>query len=248
MKKNLAKTFMDSSKVKDYYDLEVPKKYSDNYEYNRWFSKRRNWEEYRMTYNSLNKFLKSKNLSNAKVFELGPGAGTWTRLFLTKGCRSITLLDQSVYMIKQAKLNLGLRRNLRFINEDFLTFKSEEKYNFFFSARTIEYIPDKRKVINKIFNLLSEKGVGAIITKNPISKISILKRKIHQNQINPFRLKKISLDKGFTNIEIRPVVIRFPFKLNIHAINSLIHNFVKNKELNYPLSMITESYLISFEK
>lgn len=244
---------MEADKIKKIYNNIAKEKREGEYEYRRWFKTPLLMAGYEMEKKSIEyHLLKSDKLKFKDYLELGPGAGTWTKIFLEKYKEAnFDLIDISEEMLKAAKKSLSQFGNIRFFNEDFIKFDSDKKYDFFFSSRAIEYIKDKEKAIEKLENLLVSGGGGFIITKNPRYFISrILGRKIpelHKGQISPNLLKGL-LDKfGFKDIEIYPVAMVFPV-VKSPLLNKMLYKFFYRCQLNFLSGFFAESYCVKFSK
>lgn len=239
--------------IKNMYNLDVKKDSKGNYEFYRWMSTPDAKIDYIMTYESLSLQLTQSNFK--RIIELGPGPGTWTKLMIKKSPKAkFLLVDISREMIRQAKKNLP-KKNISFKECNFLEVHIKEKFDLFFSSRAIEYIPDKKAVVDKIYDLLNNRGVGIIITKQP-HPIKMMFRKMlgkkisaeHTEKISPYNFKRLLLEKGFKNIRIYPVIMPpksffFPRKLRIF----IFKRFYEYK-LSFFTKLLSESYLIKFRK
>ena len=193
-----------------------------------------------------------------QYIELGPGPGTWTKLFLEKNStKKHVLIDVSKEMLKQAKNKLNEYNKIKYIESNFSDVQLSEKFDFFFSSRAIEYVPDKKKTIKKIYDLLAKNSAGAIITKTPHPIrdyiYDIIGRKIRIEQtgmISPKKMKKMLKVVGFTNIKIYPVIVEFPpsVKYNLPKVNKKIYELMSNKKFGLLSSLLSEAYLVTFEK
>jgi len=207
-----------------------------------------------MTYESINEQL--QNISFSKVIEVGPGPGTFTKLLLFLNNKaSFVLVDISKEMMVQAKINLGERKNIMFIVQDFSTFDLKKECDLFFASRVIEYVPAKKKFLDKAFKVLKKGGHGIIITKNPNSlgrKISrIIGKKVsllHTNQIAVLDLTRLLKEAGFIHIETYPVVVCLPSFLHTHCINRLLWRLLHKKRSGFFSTLFSESYLVRFKK
>ncbi len=239
--------------IKNMYNLEVKKQSKGNYEHYRWMSTPDAKIDYMMTYEAI--YLQIKQLNFKKVIELGPGPGTWTKLLIEENPKArFLLVDISREMIRQAKKNLP-KKNIVFKESNFLDVPIKEKFGLFFSSRAIEYIPDKVAAIDKIYNLLNEKGIGIIITKQPHPVKMIFRRMLgkkisaeHMEKISPRSFKKLLLKRGFKDISVYPVLMPpkmlfIPRKLRIF----IFKRFYRNR-LSLFTKFLSESYLIKFRK
>jgi len=243
---------MQTSEVKDIYNSLIKEKLDGDYENNRWFKDDIAKTGYMMTRDVINHYINSTNLIIKNYLELGPGPGTWTKLFVQRfPTATFDLVDISKEMLFLAKNKFALHENINFFESDFLKFNSAKKYELFFSSRVIEYLPDKKKAIEKIYSFLSEDGYGFIITKMPKYFINkLINRKtsaLHSGQIYPRHFKKILKESGFRNIKIYPVTMVFPF-LKSAFVNKVIYKTFARLPLNFFSSLFSESYCISFKK
>ena len=184
---------MQTEQVKNKYNKDIEDKYNGDYERERWFKNDIQKAGYEMTLSAIKKRALGRVYSSC--FELGPGHGTWTKELLEyNGGASYDLLDISSEMLKLVSDRFKDKKNINYIEGDFLEFKPEKQYDFFFSSRAIEYIPEKEDVVKKISNLISSGGRGFIITKTPkYLRNKALGRKIndfHSGQITPKRLNR----------------------------------------------------------
>lgn len=135
------------------YDKQVREKFDSNYESERWFKDLRTKLGYDQTKQALEKVVFNQELVFSEYLELGPGPGTWTKLFLTKQPEAkFTLVEISNEMIALAQKSLVGRGELNFIRADFMSLPEESRrVDFFFSSRALEYLPDKAQAVKKIF-------------------------------------------------------------------------------------------------
>lgn len=240
---------MQTEQVKNKYNKDVLGKYQGKYEEERWFKNDIQKAGYIMTLNAIRKHaLKSKY---AACLELGPGHGTWTKELLDfQPEAKYTLVDISRAMINLAQARLGEKENISYVESDFLNFRAESRYDFFFSIRAIEYIPEKGKVIRKISDLLKPGGKGFIITKTPkYLRHKLLGRAVpefHSGQIAPQALKKMLVQNNCTAIKIYPATLSWPFWRSAQM-NLLLYNILGDNELNFVSKFFSESYCVVFE-
>src|SRR3989338_7401348 len=116
---------LTSQYVKKENNRQLKEDYGDDYEFNRWLSSRGEWEGYRMQY--LAQKYHTKDIKFKNYMEFGVGPGTWTKMFLSPE-KQFTLIDLSSEMIKQAKKNLGERKNINYKVMNILNLKDKEKY------------------------------------------------------------------------------------------------------------------------
>jgi ubiquinone/menaquinone biosynthesis C-methylase UbiE len=250
---------METQDVKALYNGTVQDKFSNNYEYERWFSTPIKVAGYDMTWRTI--LQRIIPLADFKTYlELGPGPGTWTKLFIEHEPQAtFDLVDISEKMLGYARQALAdsagkadsPKSSVTFIESDFLDFAPAHEYDFFFSSRVLEYFPDKKSVIAKIYQSLKPTGRGAIITKTPKYLLSRLRGrpmgKMHQQQIAPAALKRLLEEHGFDHVKLYPVTMTFP-GLNSAWLNRAVYSVLGALPLN-PISVFfSESYCITFSK
>ena len=241
---------MDNKEVKNIYNKTVKGRALGDYEYWRWFRNKIQKAGYEMTLASIRKHIGAINFSHC--LELGQGQGTWTNE-LIKFCpkANFDLVDISKEMLKLAQHRFADKNNIRYFEEDFLEFRSDKKYDFFFSSRVIEYISDKELMVKKILDLLNYRAGGFIITKTPkYLRNKLLGRvipRLHQGQIQPKGLVQLLKKYGADNIEIYPVTMSFPI-LRFSYLNKLLHRIFYKHKLNFISKFFAESYCIKFLK
>ena len=243
---------MQHKEVKKIYNKIVKDKYIGQYEHNRWFKTPMLKIGYDMTKDSIERYFVDTNLKFANYLELGPGAGTWTKLFVEKYSGSkFDLVDISNEMLDLSRQALDSFDNVSYFESDFLQFKTDKKYDLFFSSRAIEYILDKEAFIKKVTNLLVDGAEVCIITKTPhYIRSKIIGRELgefHQGQITPRQLKKIVKKNGFSNIRLYPVTVHFPIISSV-VLDRVLYTIFSKFRLNFISQFFTESYCIIFKK
>lgn len=236
---------------------EIKKKYNQivsdsdgDYEAKRWFGDAVQRAAYGMTRMSILRLIST--VSFAKFLELGPGPGTWTKIFITKNPSAhFDLVDISEEMIKQGRKNLASYLQVNYILGDFLGFFTDERYDFFFSSRAIEYFSDKKILVKKIFDLMKNDSAGLIITKTPrYLRQKLLRKKssdLHQGQIKPKELVKLLRENGFSKIEVYPATISFPL-FHSAKLNMFFYYLLGGFKLNFISQVLSESYCVKFVK
>src|SRR3989344_22805 len=245
---NLAPSTPDPKK---FYDSEMTTKLGIDYEAARWKKNALQAAQYEMTANAIRRHVLPVAKSVTRVLEVGPGPGTWTKLMLEANPEAeYTLVDISEKMLGQARATLIARANITFVESDFLAFESPQPFDFFFSSRAIEYMPDKAAAA-KIASLLASGARGAIITKTPKPLFDRLCGRIstdfHSGQITPRALAHELERAGLHVLSRHPVTATVPgfgFKL----LNRLAFRLISPLPLVYPFSFFTESYCIIFQK
>ncbi|OGZ34768.1 MAG: hypothetical protein A2174_02385 [Candidatus Portnoybacteria bacterium RBG_13_41_18] len=241
---------MDPEAVKKIYNQMVLERAGGDYEYQRWFSDKIKQAGYFMTKKSIEEQLLDEKFSS--YLEVGPGAGTWTKIFMGKNLSAnFDLVDISSAMLDLAKSALSGYKNIRFFGADFCDFNPDKKYDYFFSCRALEYFSDRERFVEKVFDLMTQGGRGMIITKSPkYLRNKFLGRqiqKLHQGQIGARRLKCLLKNVGFSEIKIYPVTFSFPF-FRSSKINLFLFRIFCQKPLNFLSAFFAESYLAVFKK
>lgn len=231
----------------------MPRKFGDDYEYHRWFKDAIQQTGYAQTEAAITRHLLDDTvLHPARILELGPGAGTWTKLLLKWFPQAgVTLLDISKEMLKRAQGAVGTNSHVELIESDILEWTPRATYDLFFSSRVLEYIDAKQKFCEIIFSALESQGKGFLITKMPhYARERLLgraKSPLHQGQIAPRILSDMLTKAGFATVECFPVTMTVPL-LHCHFANQLIGKLFAGRRLR-PLGMFfTESYCVIFKK
>ncbi len=242
---------MKNSYAKEYYN-DFLKKLPTDYKSARWFSKPETRLDYDQTRASLLWALGDNIFDN--VLEIGPGDGVWTDLLIPRA-KKLTLLDQSIEMINRAKERLKDVVNISFVNEDFLKYSSQEKYDLVFAIRCFEYFEDKDLALKQLSSLLNPGGKLIIVTKNPrhASMKAVMEKELHKGQVDKGEMQQFLERGGFNKTEIlsatwrlkaRFALMRVLFR-SLHLLHVLTGGFFKVPYLTEPL---TESYLYVAQK
>lgn len=242
---------MNENEARKFYG-NIRGKFGNDYEHRRWFSSPLAQAGYMMTLRSITRHCLEKNWPFTKYFELGPGAGTWTQLFIKKNPNAqFDLVDISPEMLAFAKEKLGDNDRVQYHESDFIQFVPRDYYDIFFSSRALEYIPDKDAAVAKIKELLRSGGRGFLITKVPkYLRSKLIGRNIvslHQGQISPRDLAALLKKHGFSDIEAYPTTMYVP-ALRIPRLNTLLHSLCFRMRLNRFTELFSESYCIMFRK
>ena len=122
---------------------------------------------YRHTRNSILFALGRLGRPAGHLLEIGCGPGTWTDLCLAHAER-MTIVDISSEMLKLVRERFN-KNSIDFICGDYLVEEvvAPGTFDVIFTSRAVEYMDDKRAVVEKSARLLKEGGVLIIITKNP---------------------------------------------------------------------------------
>ncbi|MDP2586428.1 MAG: class I SAM-dependent methyltransferase [Candidatus Komeilibacteria bacterium] len=240
---------MDVNQVKSVYNSQKPEA---NYEYERWFKNPIKLAGYEMSLKSIKVHVLPDLPQGGAYLELGPGAGTWTKVILiARPGLEADLVDLSSSMLNQAKKNLSGFSGINYFENDFLDFSADKKYQAFFSSRVFEYLPDQPAAAAKIAELLPSGGMGWLITKTPKYFFNrLLGRKInplHNGQIAPTKLHALLAAAGFKEIKMFPVAFSFPL-FKSAGLNKFCHSLFYRLPLNFISQFLSESYLVKFKK
>lgn len=239
----------NNKKIETYYDEYISGNQINDYEYFRWHASKIKEAGYKMTLESIFKFIDDR--SYHALLEIGPGSGVWSKILIKRlKPTSFDLLDLSQVMVDQLKNTLK-EHDVNIIKGDVQELSEDNKYDFVFSSRSIEYWDDKRKGMANIFKAMKNGSKGIIITKSPHYFRQRLFRKrineFHSKQIDYKKMEKLLGEVGFINIKIYPCVLNIPL-LSSANLNLFFWRILKNIKLNKLYATITESYIISFEK
>ncbi len=235
--------------MRSYYNKRATDRSSGEYEHFRWFLNKRKRRQFRFSGMSLLFHLRDINFK--KCFEIGCGPGTWTKLLLKKYPKSeFKCLDLSKEMIEQFKKNVN-DKNVKTVVSSFLDYKGKEKYDFVFSSRAIEYIPNKPEVIKKISDLMDEGGEGMIITSHPHPKVLAFKKMLgkkinlqHIQRISVNEMRRLLRKNGLVNIRFYPILFS-DFKL---VPTSFLFRKLYKKRWGLLSKMFATGYVVRFEK
>jgi ubiquinone/menaquinone biosynthesis C-methylase UbiE len=237
---------------KSFYNDTMPDKVGGDYESARWHANPLLSAQYRMMIDVLNRLVVPISHRASRVLEVGPGPGTWTKFLLTANQNArYTLVDISKEMLAQAREGLASHTDVTFVESDLLAFESSQPFDFFFSSRAIEYMPDKRAAARKIASLFAPGAHGAIITKMPKPFFDQVRgRKVatlHTGQIAPRDLARILEHSGLIVEKIRIATATLPGFSSARA-NGWVYMLLKHLPLFFPFTLFAESYLIIFRK
>lgn len=221
------------------------------YEYNRWFSTPEREAGYHMTKAAMVDHVLPLLGSDMRVLEVGAGPGTWTKELLGKNPNlSVDIVDISDEMLAQARTTLSGFARVSYTRSDIASFSPTHEYDFFFSSRAIEYMPDKGAVADVITRALTQGGAGCILTKYPhYVRARLLggkTRDVHALQISPRKLAKLLAAHGLHVEQRIPVTFVFP-----RARSATLDLFLSRLLREIPLALVApfvESYLLVFRK
>lgn len=244
---------MTTPDPKKFYNETMPKKIGVDYEYTRWFKNEIQEAGYTLTRAAITEHVLSDETHiPLRILELGPGAGTWTKLLVATYPEAyIDLVDISKEMLARARGALKKNEHIRYIESDILDFTPEGEYDLFFSSRVLEYIPDKMHFAKKIYSTLSSGGHGFLITKMPhyVREKMLGKEasQFHSGQIAPGTLRAILHDVGFMDIDCYPVTVSIPL-LHSARLNLILGRLLGRLPLGLFGRFFAESYCVLFRK
>lgn len=243
---------MQHEEIKNKYNTNIQDKYSGQYEAGRWFSSPINEAGFYMNQTTIHRVVWPLLVGVKNVLELGPGPGTWTRELL-KVIPEATydLVDISEKMIEQSKQSIFDKSKLRFFCLDFLDYKPDHKYDFFFSSRAVEYFADKEKFTQKVSEALVAGGKAVIITKMPRYYLYRLTRRpipqMHRLQIKPRALEELFQKNGFIVNRVTLASCTVPL-FKSAKLNSLAFKIFFYLPWTWASAFLAESYCLSVEK
>lgn len=242
---------METKQVKDFYNTTL-KANSNPYEQERWFKNPQLQSGYKSTKSAVERYALPhlQSGSNSNVFELGPGPGTWTKLLLQKApTANFDLVDISEEMLGQAKTALSEHSNVSYIVSDILDFAPAKKYDYFFSSRIIEYVPDKEKAVKIIADSLKPGAYGYIVTKTPQKRRPFGKpvtAPLHMQQVSATELVKLFEKSGCNVLKKVNVTCVFP-GLRSATADRLLTQLCRLLPFGLGRS-VSESYALVFQK
>jgi len=240
---------METNTVKNFYNTTLQNNPTP-YEQERWFKSGQHRAGYVATKKAMQKYALPLLQNDMKVFELGPGPGTWTKLMLEHAPQAeYNLVDISKEMLKQAKEALSTHQNISYVTSDILEYSVADQYDFFFSSRILEYVPDKNRAVHNIVQAMHSGAYGYLVTKTPQEGRVFSKRKgsqIHSLQISANDLIKIFQEHGCVVHKKIHVTCVFP-KMHSGFLDSLLSRVCTLLPFAFG-GVFSESYAIVFQK
>jgi len=77
--------------------------------------------------NIINKIIKSSNIKDNNIVEIGPGTGNLTNRIIDENPKSLVLIEKDQKLTEYLKDKLDVEKNLEIFNEDILKFNLEDK-------------------------------------------------------------------------------------------------------------------------
>lgn len=103
-------------------------------------------------------FINLLNLDPSKtVLEIGCGTGRIAKKIISQ-CKKYVGIDISTKTVNVARNHFENFDNAFFVNEDFLEYKANQKYDVIYSTLTFMHIKEKEEALIRVFNLLKRKG------------------------------------------------------------------------------------------
>ncbi len=226
-----------------------------DYEQARWLANRRNREDFRMMAAFIDEAIGGAvdATEPLSVIEVGPGAGTWTkRLRAQRPRASFTLVDISDPMLAQARANLGEPADIGYVHGDFAQVELPT-CDLLFSARALEYFPDKRVFVARAREVLRPGGRGIVITKSPSFWPRVRARRrgrdeplLHSEQIAPADLAVLLREAGFEAVRCDPVVLRLPYRLPLQVASRVVWRWLRRGGMRAAEGRFCEAYAATF--
>ena len=244
----------NSKFVRNEFNRQLREDYGDDYEFDRWFKKGSSWQTYRMVY--LNHKHHTKGIKFKNYLEFGVGSGTFTKMFIDNQ-NKFTLIDISDEMIKQARKNLGDRKNVKYVVADMANYRTKEKFDFVFGSRVLKYSNNKPKLIRNIYRVMKKGGVCVMTNQNADTIVQSLKKKLGLKQKEVLHSKDVSIEDyrkmfkeaGFRNIRFYPAVIKIKLGVfEINALNNALWKKYHEKEMTPFTKAISGSWLVKMKK
>ncbi len=237
---------------KTFYNAMMPEKFGADYEHTRWHKNPLQQVHFASTKRMVDRICGLLPKAPHRICELGPGPGVWTKELLTHfPDAEYALVDISKEMLDRAKEALSGRGQLTYVESNILDYTDARQFDFFFSSRVLEYIPEKGIFARKIADLLLPGGEGFVITKYPhYKRDEMLGRKasrFHMGQITPAALTGLFTQAGLTVQGVYPVTISVPL-LHSPLVNKLVGKFLQRYQVNMFTGFFCESYGVHIQK
>lgn len=142
-----------------------------------------------------------RNSKSKSLIDYGSGTGLIS-LELSDLVDSILLVDSSKQMLEVAKAKISHtgKTNSKVLYSDFTQETPELKADIILMSLVLLHIPDTKKILQELFNILNNDGKLIIIDFDKNDKIN--HPKVH-NGFSHEELKKILSEVGFKSIEIK---------------------------------------------
>lgn len=243
-----------TAETKQHYE-ELIGQLGEKYIVHRWGDHPVKRSHYRHTKRAIETVFDTKVGHVDNLLEVGCGPGIWTDIML-QHAKQVTLFDISEEMLKVSKHKYRNNANVKaFVQGDYIANvdKLSEKFDVIFSARALEYMSDKRKMVTQSRALLQPGGALIIITKNPDWHDKVRERShpepgIQTDWVSWKTLAGYYRDAGFREVEIYPVAqgsYYQPFNNSIGILAcDLAAALRRGRTMRDAYNYLSESYLI----
>ena len=142
-----------------------------------------------------------QNSKSKSLIDYGSGTGL-VSLELSDLVDSILLVDSSQQMLEVAEAKISHKgiTNSKVLYSDFTQETPELKADIVLISLVLLHIPDTKKILQELFNILNDGGKLIVIDFDKNDKIN--HPKVH-NGFSHGELKKVLSEVGFTSIEIK---------------------------------------------
>ncbi|MDD2580652.1 MAG: methyltransferase domain-containing protein [Desulfuromonadaceae bacterium] len=257
---------MDNEKVlstatKKYYE-DLIHDIGDDYFNYRWKNHPVNRSHYRHTKKSVEFSFSLIDGTANHLLEIGSGPGTWTDICLSH-TRKMTIVDISSEMLKVVRERFK-NYQIELVCGDFISDEVllPNGINVIFSARALEYMDNKRAMVSKSCEILTDKGFLVIITKNPrwMDKvkeslqpaISYENDILQSDWIEWSELEEYYRENGLKNVVTYPVCFgSYNAPLNNFIsikLCDLLHSFMFQRKISTTIDFLVESYMTIGQK
>ena len=123
-------------------------------------------ERFQFLTNKLKNLLKNNSKKNIQILDYGCGEGIFSVALSYYG--SVTAVDGSNNMLELAKKKTTLKKikNIKFILSDLNNYNSNKKFELIFCSSVMEYLENFSKHLDKLHNLLDDKGTLLLTLPN----------------------------------------------------------------------------------
>lgn len=241
---------MKPADIKQYYEGYVQ---AHPYEKQRWFRDALQQAGYTMTKAFVERVATTLiSRPPHSILELGPGPGTWTEvlqnLWHVPLYHAVEISDEMAALFRT---RFHSDAHMTLYRQDILTYLPSRSYQFFFSSRVIEYVPEKKELIARLFQWLEDGGEGVIITKTPKYLFDRLRGRhvtdFHSGMISHRALSALLRQAGFEIKGIYSVTATVPL-LRLPWLNMLCWRVLQVLPHTVLTSWLTESYGVHFKK
>ena len=156
------------------------------------------------------------NVSDAKVMDLGAGAGFYSRLMLRQGARHVTAVDASPIMIKA----LGISEQIKGVASRAEDLNLTDRFQFIVCAGLLEFVDDPQRVFSVARQHADQKCSMVVLVPcdNVWGKLYRLFHKSHGVNVYLFRaecIKTLAEKVGWIAGEERWI---WPFSYQLHLV------------------------------